>query len=86
MYLLQNDESITPGVHTGLACMNILVTGYRPRWTVRAGIRQLLRVFRERGLTPEDFEGSRYMRLAHLQARRAQGELDHNLKQLTKDS
>lgn len=62
------------------------VPGYRPRWTVRAGIRQLLRVFRERGLTPEDFEGPRYMRLAHLQARRAQGELDHNLKQLTKDS
>lgn len=62
------------------------VPGYRPTWTVREGIRQLLTVFRQNGLKVEDFEGVRYVRLAHLKERIARGELDHKLRATNKEN
>lgn len=62
------------------------VPGYRPTWTVAEGIRQLLAVFRENGLKLDDFEGVRYVRLAHLKERMARGELDQKLRPQTKEN
>lgn len=53
---------------------------YCPEWSVRRGIRELVRLFRENHLTLEDFEGPRYMRLAHLKERIARGEINHELR------
>jgi nucleoside-diphosphate-sugar epimerase len=39
---------------------------FAPRWTVREGVRELLAVYRERGLTLEEFEGPAYRRVDHI--------------------
>ena len=39
---------------------------FRPAWTVKSGIEQLLEVLRRQPLSSEDFEGSRFDRKAHL--------------------
>jgi hypothetical protein len=49
-------------------------------------VRELLATFRENGLKADDFEGPRYLRLAHLKARMARGELDHKLRLKNKES
>jgi nucleoside-diphosphate-sugar epimerase len=54
--------------------------GWQPRWTVRAGIADLLAHYRRVGLSRDDFEGHRYQRLAHLRQRLATGELDAALR------
>ncbi len=38
----------------------------RPRWTVRASAEQMLAAYRDHDLRIEDFEGSRFMRIARL--------------------
>ncbi|MEY3001495.1 MAG: hypothetical protein RL648_1709 [Verrucomicrobiota bacterium] len=59
---------------------------FQPKWTVAGGVRELLATFRENGLKADDFEGPRYLRLAHLKARMARGELDHKLRLKNKES
>jgi nucleoside-diphosphate-sugar epimerase len=53
---------------------------YRPRWSARAGAEQLLGAYRQANLTLEDFEGSRYNRVAHVQQLLADGVLDPTLR------
>jgi nucleoside-diphosphate-sugar epimerase len=52
----------------------------RPRWTVRASAEQMLAAYREHGLRIEDFEGSRFMRIARLKELTAEGRLDEALR------
>lgn len=40
--------------------------GFKPQWTARRGVEQLYQVYKEVGLTLEEFEGEKYMRIAHL--------------------
>ncbi len=40
--------------------------GFEPRWDARAGARELYDAYREIGLSREDLEGPRYVRLRHL--------------------
>ena len=51
-----------------------------PRWTVRASAEQMLAAYRDHGLRIEDFEGSRFMRIARLKELMAEGRLDEALR------
>ncbi|MGH2920903.1 MAG: NAD-dependent epimerase/dehydratase family protein [Gaiellaceae bacterium] len=49
-------------------------------WTARGGAREVLNAYREVGLTLEEFEGDRYIRLKHLRLLLDRGELDSQLR------
>jgi nucleoside-diphosphate-sugar epimerase len=55
-------------------------TEYRPRWNARAGAEQLYKAYCAAKLSLEDFEGSRYNRIAHVQQLMADGLLDATLR------
>jgi nucleoside-diphosphate-sugar epimerase len=52
----------------------------KPRWTVRASVEQMLAAYRDNGLRIEDFEGSRFMRIARVKELTAEGRLDDTLR------
>lgn len=54
--------------------------GFKPQWTARRGAVQLLQAYREAGLRPEDFEGPRFNRIAHIKALVADGILEDDLR------
>jgi nucleoside-diphosphate-sugar epimerase len=54
--------------------------GFKPQWTARRGVQQLYESYRQVGLTLEEFEGERYMRIAHVKKLVADGELDMELR------
>ncbi|MEU0496660.1 SDR family oxidoreductase [Mycobacterium sp. NPDC006124] len=54
--------------------------GYRPQWTVRAGIEQLLAAYRHGGMTLERFTGPKYFRLRTITGLLERGELDPQLR------
>lgn len=53
---------------------------YRPLWTVRRGVEQLLDAYLAEGLTLADFEGGRFHRVRRLLELRASGQLDESLR------
>jgi nucleoside-diphosphate-sugar epimerase len=53
--------------------------GFKPQWTVRRGIEQLYQAYKLVGLSHEDFEGPKFMRIAHIKKLIGEGLLDHNL-------
>lgn len=53
-----------------------LVPAFRPGWTIRQGIEEIWKDAHDRGLTTEDFEGPRYVRLQRIQQLARQGRLD----------
>jgi nucleoside-diphosphate-sugar epimerase len=55
------------------------VPGFRPRWTVRAGIEQLCAAFKDEGLAPDDVR-RRYVRIEHLRRLLREGRLDRTLR------
>jgi nucleoside-diphosphate-sugar epimerase len=57
-----------------------LLPAFRPRWTIAAGIDQLVRDMRTVGLSSTDFEGPRYVRLARMRELLAVGRLDEDLR------
>ncbi len=58
------------------------VPAFRPRWTVRGGIEQLARAYREHSLRSEEFLGPRFTRLGRIGERLREGSLDANLRPL----
>jgi hypothetical protein len=52
------------------------VPAFKPQWTVPEGIREIWKDASERGLTTEDFEGPRFVRLRQIQRLAAEGRLD----------
>jgi nucleoside-diphosphate-sugar epimerase len=50
------------------------------RWSAREGARELLDAYREIGLTLDEFEGDRYIRLKHLRLLLDRGDLDPELR------
>ena len=58
------------------------VPEFRPRWTVRDGVRQLIDAYRSHGLTLEAFAGERYHRLRRVEALQQAGWLDAQLRWL----
>jgi nucleoside-diphosphate-sugar epimerase len=57
--------------------------GFRPTWTLRKGIEELLQGYRNRQLTPADFFGARYVRIARVRELQKSGELDQGLRWVT---
>ncbi len=50
------------------------------QWTVRRGIEELYEAYMRDGLTLEDLEGDRYMRIRHVQTMQAAGRLDDRMR------
>ena len=57
-----------------------MIPAFAPRWTVRDGIGQLVRAFRQVGLTAADLESSRYLRVRRVRQLLADGALDARLR------
>lgn len=53
---------------------------FKPQWTARRGIEQLYEEYKKTGLSLEEFEGPKYMRIAHVKHLIAQGLLNNDLK------
>lgn len=56
------------------------VIGFQTKWTVAAGISELYQAYESNGLTIEDLEGSRYMRIKHIKTLQESGRLDEDLR------
>jgi len=59
------------------------VHGFKPQWTVRLGVEQLLEAYQRVGLTLEDFEGPRFKRIGHVKQLLDDGRLDATLRWTT---
>jgi nucleoside-diphosphate-sugar epimerase len=57
-----------------------MLPGFRPQWTARRGAQELCDAYRAAGLTREDVECGRYVRLSHLQRLLKEGRLDDSLR------
>jgi nucleoside-diphosphate-sugar epimerase len=57
-----------------------LLPDHLPRWTARAGARELVGGYREVGLSPDEFEGYRYTRLKQIRRLLDDGRLDRRLR------
>ena len=53
--------------------------GFRPQWTARQGAQELYDAYRAAGLTREDMDSGRYIRLKHIQRLQKTGKLDASL-------
>ena len=58
--------------------------GYRPQWTVRRGIEELWSAYANGGMTPEMFGGPQYFRLRTIKGLLDRGELDPQLRQVSR--
>ena len=56
------------------------IHGFKPQWTVRRGVEQLLEAYQRIGLTLDDFEGPRFKRIAHIKQLLDEGRLDNTLR------
>jgi nucleoside-diphosphate-sugar epimerase len=59
------------------------VPGFRPQWTVRKGVEQLVDAYQRYGLTADDFYGERYQRIKRIRALQSAGRLDGTLRWTT---
>jgi nucleoside-diphosphate-sugar epimerase len=53
---------------------------FQPKWDARRGAQELYESYQRVGLTLEDFEGARYMRIRHVKRLQDQGRLDSTLR------
>jgi nucleoside-diphosphate-sugar epimerase len=61
-----------------------LLPDFEPQWTVARGIEQLARDMRDIGLSADDFEGPRFVRVARVRSLMAAGVLDDDLRMRTR--
>jgi hypothetical protein len=52
---------------------------FQPQWDARKGAQELLDTYQKVGLVLEDFEGTRFKRIAQIQELMASGQLDESL-------
>lgn len=57
-----------------------VLTDFRPAWTVRKGVEELYEAYQQTGLTLDDLQGARYIRLARIRQLMAAGSIDHGLR------
>lgn len=57
-----------------------LLPAFEPQWTIAAGIDELVGDMRRFGLSAENFEGARYVRLERIRQLRASGRMDERLR------
>lgn len=53
---------------------------FKPQWTARRGVEELYQEYKKVGLTLEEFEGERFMRIAHLKWLMKSGLLDEDYR------
>jgi len=88
-------RAVVPGSCVGLAasaapdkrnyrvdCNHIArkLRGFKPQWSCRRGVEQLYDAYCSVGLSLEDFEGEKFMRIAHVRKLIREGEIDENLR------
>jgi nucleoside-diphosphate-sugar epimerase len=56
-----------------------VLPGFHPQWTARKGAQELYEAYRAAGLTADDLEGGRYIRISHIQSLLNAGKLDASL-------
>jgi nucleoside-diphosphate-sugar epimerase len=93
-------KAVVPGCHVSYApdagpdkrcyrvdCNKIALTlhEFKPQWTVQKGVEQLFAEYQKVGLTLEEFEGPKYMRIAHVKELIATGRLDQELRWVRRD-
>ena len=61
-----------------------VLPGFRPQWTARKGAQELYQAYRAAGLTAEDLEQARYLRISHIQRLLRDGQLDTCLRWIAK--
>jgi nucleoside-diphosphate-sugar epimerase len=57
-----------------------ILPAFRPQWTARKGAQELYDAYRSVGLTAEDMERGRYVRIVQIQRLRKAGQLDDSLR------
>lgn len=57
-----------------------VIPGFHPQWTVRRGVEELYREFKERALSFEDLTGSRYQRIKRVLELQEAGRLNEDLR------
>jgi nucleoside-diphosphate-sugar epimerase len=57
-----------------------VVPAFEPRWTLRAGIEEIYRAYRDGGLTPDEWAGPRYYRLRTVLGLKERGLVDSELR------
>lgn len=65
--------------------LETLVPGYKPQWTVRAGVEELRDAYIECGTTHEDFLGPRYLRISTIKKLQSEGKLNADLRFVSTD-
>lgn len=53
---------------------------FQPQWTAQKGVQELYEAYQQVSLQPEEYEGPRYRRLAHIKKLMADGRLSQNLR------
>ncbi|PYM94883.1 MAG: NAD-dependent dehydratase [Candidatus Rokuibacteriota bacterium] len=53
---------------------------FRPQWTVRRGVEQLYGAFKEHGLTIDEFQSTKYLRLKQIKKLQAEQRIDETLR------
>ncbi len=54
--------------------------GFEPSWTVARGVDQILAAYKEIGLTQQDLEGDRFLRIKHIRSLLEGGRIDSDLR------
>ena len=54
--------------------------GFKPQWTARRGVEELYEAYKRVGLTLEEFEGEKFMRIAHVKKLISDGVLNSDLR------
>jgi nucleoside-diphosphate-sugar epimerase len=57
-----------------------VLPNFRPQWTARTGAQELYDAYRTVGLTAEDVERGRYVRIVQIQRQQRTGQLDDSLR------
>lgn len=80
-----SDQSFNDPRNYRVTCdkLAIALPSAQPRWTVRAGIEELRDAFDRNGLSIDDLEGARYMRIRHVLSLIETGRLDTDLRWVT---
>jgi len=85
-----SEVTFASGVGTDARCYRVdfskivnTLSNYRPKWSVRKGIEELYDAYTKHGLTLDDFESSRYLRIRHVREKLATGEMDTDLRLIT---
>src|SRR5262249_15054551 len=76
-----------PGGGPDLRCYRVdcgkiarILPQFRPTWTVRKGIEQLSRAFKQHGLTPEAWTGKKFLRIKRIKELQSAGQLDGHMR------